>query len=346
MAVFRCRIQGIKLSVQVAACCLILMTSVSACKSKSNWRQRYAEIEAESGKKQEGKAEVENAIKGGEIASTDQSTSSENIKTSETTESKTETTKAPSNATPCLEANASFRTEKNYDRRDFGKYVLRNNIWGFQNPGAGAQRMWAVSETCFGVESNHVNATGLVKGYPQAILGWSTGDGFFHNRHGLGMLASQIKKADIAWDMEAPNNVGRYFALWDIYFHDKNNPGPNDLPRTSLMIFQKIRDADLYSAGQAREQNQRLIVDNQTYLMRLDKKPWAYNNTIILYLAPDQNAILGQNSHKVNLKAIIDRLIAMGHISNNQDYLTSVQIGWEIIDGAVFKTTGFMTDIQ
>ena len=48
----------------------------------------------------------------------------------------------------------------------------------------------------------------------------------------------------------------------------------------------------------------------------------------------------------MDLKSAIDDLSSDGYISATDDYLTSIQIGWEIIEGGTFRTNDFWTALQ
>jgi hypothetical protein len=72
---------------------------------------------------------------------------------------------------------------------------------------------------------------------------------------------------------------------------------------------------------------------------------WATDHVIQLFLTPTSGSLFGAESMTLDLKAVIDGLRGMGYIPND-DYLTSIQIGWEIIEGGEFQTTKFWTALQ
>ncbi len=256
-----------------------------------------------------------------------------------------------STSTPlaCSTSKAVWQSCSNWDARTYDKYWVRNNIWGQGSPGAGSQCMWAANEGCWGVTATHSNGNGIPKGYPQAVRGWAQGDGFTVPNSGMGIKVTDLKKAKVHWTMDTPTS-GRYMALWDIYFHNKAAPGGGETPRTSLMINQRIAD-DGYYAGQLANCPQNggscptVTWGGQTFRLWVGKADWATGNTIQLFLTPTNGSLFGSESMTLDLKAVIDGLRGMKLIPDT-DYLTSIQIGWEIIDGGTFQTSKYWTALQ
>jgi hypothetical protein len=248
----------------------------------------------------------------------------------------------------CSTSQAVWQSCSNWDSRTYSKYWVRNNIWGQGSPGAGSQCMWAASESCWGVTATHSNGNGIPKGYPQAVRGWVQGDGFTVANSGMGIKVTELTKAKVHWTMDTPTS-GRYMALWDIYFHSKSNPGGGETPRTSLMINQRIAD-DGYYAGELANCPQggacpTVTWGGQTFRLWVGKADWATGNTIQLFLTPTSGALFGSETMTLDLKAVIDGLRGMKLIPDT-DYLTSIQIGWEIIDGGTFQTSKYWTALQ
>jgi hypothetical protein len=249
----------------------------------------------------------------------------------------------------CSSSKAVWQSCSNWDARTYGKYWVRNNIWGEGSWGAGSQCMWAVNESCWGLTATHSNGNGIPKGYPQAIRGWAQGDGFTVPNSGMGIKVTDLTKAKIHWTMDAPTG-GRYMALWDIYFHSKANPAGGETPRTSLMINQRIAD-DGYYAGQVANCPQgggacpTVTWGGHTFRLWVGKESWASGNTIQLFLTPTSGSLFGSETMTLDLKAVIDGLRKLGYIPDS-DYLTSIQNGWEIIDGGTFQTSKYWTALQ
>ena len=253
-------------------------------------------------------------------------------------------------ALACSKNSAVWQTCNNWDAKTYGKYWVRNNIWGQGSPGAGSQCMWASSESCWGVTATHSNGNGIPKGYPQTVRGWVQGNGFTVPNSGMGIKVTDLTKAKVHWTMSAPTG-GRYMALWDIYLHNKANPAGGDTPRTSLMINQRIAD-DGYYAGEVANCPQTpgnpcptVTWGGQTFKLWVGKADWASGNVIQLFLTPTSGPLFGSESMTLDLKAVIDGLRGMGYIPND-DYLTSIQIGWEIVDGGEFQVTKYWTALQ
>lgn len=229
---------------------------------------------------------------------------------------------------------------------DGGKYYYRNNIWNSGDSGAGSQSVWAQSSRCWGAIANHANNSGMVKSYPQFVRGWAVGDGFKSEapNHGLGIRVDQLQQATIHWSMQTPTSGGRFMALWDIYFHDKPNPG-GEKAQTSLMIFQRILDDGSLYSGLVPTMPV-LTIDGMSFGYEVGTAFWATGKVLVLHMLPRNGLNFGQDSMTLDLKKLIDALRDMGHISGTNDYLTSIQAGWEIIAGGSYTTTDYWTAIQ
>jgi hypothetical protein len=248
--------------------------------------------------------------------------------------------------TPCDPTHPLWQTCDNWATQDYGLYVVRNNIWGSDDPAAGSQCIWSSSEHCWGIEAAHQNGTGQVKGYPQIIRGWAIGNGYMNSAHGMGIRVSDLTKARIHWNMTAPTD-GRYMALWDIYFHPTATPG-GEKAKINLMLFQRIVDSDGWftsdTAGLpivtlAGEQWKQRITEGDSMS--------ATTRVITLYRQPESaSAFFGSEDMTLDLKAMIDQLVGLGYLSATEDYLTGIQIGWEIIWGGTFQTNEFWTALQ
>ncbi len=251
----------------------------------------------------------------------------------------------------CSTDTAEWQTCANWDAREFsgGAFFLRNNIWGSESPGAGKQCFWARSESCWGVVAEHRNGEGTPKGYPQSVQGWVTGNGIVSSRKRLGIPIRKLTKAKIHWKMDTPE-TGRYMALWDIYFHKKARPGGEDKPQTSLMINQRMADDGYYATQLLRcPQNNapcpEVTFDGHTFKLWVGQADWATGNVIQLFLVPTKGRLFGSEDMTLDLKAVIDGLHQSGLIADSE-YLTSIQAGWEIIEGGTFTTLEHWTALQ
>jgi hypothetical protein len=83
----------------------------------------------------------------------------------------------------------------------------------------------------------------------------------------------------------------------------------------------------------------------QTFRLWVGKADWASGKTIQLFMTPTSGSLFGSETMTLDLKAVIDGLRALGHIPDD-DYLTSIQIGWEIISGGEFQVSKYWTALQ
>lgn len=114
------------------------------------------------------------------------------------------------------------------------------------------------------------------------------------------------------------------------------------------MLFQRIVDQDgwfgtdtasLPVVTLAGQQWKQRITESETIS--------ATTRTITLYRLPEiGGTTFGSEDMTLDLKSMIDALAARGKLSATEDYLTSIQIGWEIIWGGTFQTNDFWTAIQ
>jgi hypothetical protein len=253
-------------------------------------------------------------------------------------------------ASSCNIDRATWTACGNYELTFFDVYWIRNNIWGSAQPGAGEQCTWAASERCWGANAKHLDLVdgvkGAVKGYPQVVRGWSLDDGVLLPASGLGILVGELTKARIHWKMTTPLPGGyiRFMALWDIYFHTNAMPG-GEKAQINLMIFQKIRDDEGWF-GTDTAALPVVTLGGLPFRMRVSRYGAATERVVTLFLDPHTIYDFGQDEMTLDLKAVIDALVGMGHLSTTTDYLTSIQAGWEIIQGGEFTTQDFWTAVQ
>ena len=82
------------------------------------------------------------------------------------------------------------------------------------------------------------------------------------------------------------------------------------------------------------------------YRMRVSGPGQSATRTVVtLYYEPQSNWLFGTEDMTLDIKTTIDELVALGHIGEDE-YLTSIQIGWEIIWGGSFQTLDFWTAVQ
>lgn len=252
----------------------------------------------------------------------------------------------PGELTSCVRDDSTWSSSAQYGTRTFDQYVLRNNFWNQGVPGAGSQTVWGKSPSCWGLESSHTdtNPKGTVKSYPDMQRGWGIGaPGFPNANHGLNIRVSELAKAKIRWKMQAPTS-GRTWALWDIYFHESENPGADRAP-VNLMIQQRIVDSDGWMQ-QDSSSWEKVTIAGYTFRQKFETDTVSSTRTRIqLYVDETKGAVLGVDDMKLDLKAVIDHFVAEGKIKST-DYLTSIQAGWEVVSGGSYKTDAFWTAVQ
>jgi hypothetical protein len=243
------------------------------------------------------------------------------------------------------EVKAVWSTCTNWAGWQTGKYYFRNNIWGAGNPGAGWQCVWTNSESNWGANAAHQNNTGSVKGYPQMIVGWAQGNGFGlnSNRGNMGLKHQAYNNLKVYWNFTAStNSPTRYLSLIDLYYHWSSNPAGNALPRTNIQIQTQWNDPsgwfDNTAPGTMTYKGQRTI-DGIAYNMwyKSPHPDGAAEN--LVHVRP----VYKTTNATHNIKAICAWAVSLGLMSNDE-YQTSIQAGWEIIDGnngVGFETKGY-----
>ena len=161
---------------------------------------------------------------------------------------------APPAGAPCQQRADSWTSSGPWDTRKYGNYFLSND--NFNNtPG---QKLWANSESCWGVVTSATVERSGVGSYPHVVRGWSQMEGDMREhsspgsfdwtrKSGLGIPVDQLKKALVHWSFSAPTGAGaRWMALIDVYFHRSDGPDPKQFPpQIDLMIDQALMDQPL-----------------------------------------------------------------------------------------------------
>lgn len=240
---------------------------------------------------------------------------------------------------------------RNYAFQRVGYYGIRNNIWGDYQRGAGWQYTWASwgnNWLVWGAESNHRNGAGYVKGYPQIVRGWSIDDGFDLSRnHGLGIKVPKINEAKVRWNFQSPNS-GRHISLIDVYLHWWHTPGRSEEAALNIQLVPHVQEKNA---------NGWLLDDSKRYGYRIGERtiggiryeawvawdhPDARAGERLMHVRP----LTFTKNAEHNLLGIIRWGRDHGIVDNNM-YLTSIQAGWEIIEGGSgFKTTRYRTRVN
>ena len=164
---------------------------------------------------------------------------------------------APPAGAACQQRADSWSSSGPWDTRKYGNYFLSND--NFNNtPG---QKLWANSESCWGVVTSATVERNGVGSYPHVVRGWSQMEGDMREhsspgsfdwtrKSGLGIPVDQLKKALVHWSFSAPTGAGaRWLALIDVYFHRSDEPDPKQFPpQVDLMIDQALMDQPLGAA--------------------------------------------------------------------------------------------------
>jgi hypothetical protein len=163
----------------------------------------------------------------------------------------------------------------------------------------------------------------------------------------MGIKVTQLTKARLRWTMDAPK-TGRYQALIDVYFHDKAD---------ALMVHEYIVDNGYYAIITANDPV--VTIDGHKFKVHIDHA-FSSNYTIALFLVDTvAGSLIGAEDLTLDLKAVIDyfrrsnlgikdtggNVINTPLISDNE-YLTSINAGWEVNVGGKFTTTSFWTALQ
>ncbi len=257
-----------------------------------------------------------------------------------------------------ITANA-FTNTGEFTQPNGGKAVIQVNNWNTTSPGFINQTTWANSEKDFGVYANHIN-DGNVKSYSAYTRGWKLGPGWttpgdpYLSNTGIQLSALTKWKCRFAFEGPAGANAAggvgtaannRVNTLWDLYFHANSTPGTSTAPSVNLMIQPYTIDGDgsylTYAANATvvnigNSQYGFVVANNQSYNGNA-----AQTFTVIqVYPMPLPNAnYYGYMDTTCNVKAIVDYFTANG-VMNTSHYLTSIQMGWEILAGNTSSNSG------
>jgi Secretion system C-terminal sorting domain len=251
-----------------------------------------------------------------------------------------------------ISAQYSWSSCSNYGKIDYGKYWVRNNIWGSGSAGAGSQCTYANSEKSWKAEAQHTDpgSVGKVKGYPQCVRGWSVGDGFLIQNTGLPVQVSALTKAKGRWKISTPTSSnGYYLCLWDLYLHSSASPGTGTA-NINLQVFQYIRDYTGYYGSSTFTNLPQTTIGGNTFRYKEGSIPQAATERVLTmflmpYASTSAPSVMGSQDATIDLKGIIDFWKNAGKIPSNY-YLSSIQTGFEIIQGGSFVTQDYWTAIQ
>ncbi len=230
----------------------------------------------------------------------------------------------------------------------YGNYIVRNNTWGNYQPGyVSPQCMTANSKDDWTVSANHQNGTGMVKSYPQCWTGWQKGNGWIVPPSILPVLAEPNSNSNnvlIDWSFNAPAS-GRYLSALDCYTHSFPNPGnggngSSDDASWNILIFPHYQDNTGYFQGDTMSPwlPGRYFIDGKWWYVQVNfNSNYGWCDQHMVFKAVD----LTTSVSGLNLNKFIQFGRNQGWVTGTQ-YITSVQAGWELIEGGSgFATTAF-----
>ncbi len=225
----------------------------------------------------------------------------------------------------------------------YDKYIIYNNTWGNYNPGYQWNCIWSAADYgwwAFGTSAGHNESTGAVKSYPAAIRGWHFG--LWSNNSGMPKAMWNIKGCNISWNMEVPD-AGRYNTILDIYFNRSENVG-NNKSNISCNIMMLLNERNFYYNGYWDGWQERAWIGGHEWYV-IKKSITESGNTFNWIILDKVNKTT--NLSNFDLKSAFVYCANKGYLGWN-DYLCSIQSGWEIIDGgggAAFKSNSLNTNL-
>lgn len=209
-----------------------------------------------------------------------------------------------------------------YAAIDAGKYWINNNVWGADGA-AGSQCIWS---TCisgntigWGTSYSWSGAASQVKSYASAVLGWHWG-WRVPSGTGLPVPLSANRTITCAWTYRVPTS-GTFNVAYDLWAHDRNDPGTNDDPTEEIMIW-------LHRGGGAGAigtlQTTASLAGTSWELYRGNNGHW----NVYSYVRAANT-----NSATLNLGEFLADLVTRGWMSSSR-YLSSIEAGTEVFLGS------------
>jgi len=152
---------------------------------------------------------------------------------------------------------------------------------------------------------------------------------------GLPRQVNQINTLTTHWTQSASGNA--WNASYDIWFHPTSDPG-NNPAQYEMMLWLNWTDG-FNTIAENYDQNGAI-----PYASNVNPGGYTWN----VYHRDDVftfRLVNRSNSINVDVRPIIDYVIARGWMVSNA-YCTSVQTGWEIIQGGTFRTSSYGVTIN
>lgn len=231
------------------------------------------------------------------------------------------------------ELKATAKRSGKFDRIRKSTYHINNNVWGHNKRGAGKQDLWVTSMNSWGVNAKHKKGDGTIKAYPCILIGdhWNDGPSkspFPRKIKDLGRVTTHWKQT---------NSGKSYNCAYDIWFDAKKKPG-NTNAGFELMIWTNWKGmnpiAHGYNTRGALARAKKVKIGPHLYNVYY-KKNSHQGIDVMSFLCVNKT-----NNYKADLKPIIDYCVKNKWLKR-EHYLTSVQAGWEIVEGGKFETTKF-----
>jgi len=211
----------------------------------------------------------------------------------------------------------------------YENFFMMSNVWG---SGAGTQSVWYNRVNSWGCNAKHTSGTNI-KAYPALVLGchWNA----CGTNTGLPKRLNEISTLKSSWTQSPSGSA--WDAAYDVWFHPTSNPG-NAPAQYELMIWLNWTDgfnpiAESYNANGAIPYASNVSVGGKTFNVYRRGDVFTFRLTT------------RSNSISVDILDMANYCVARGWMSNSV-YCTSVQAGWEIIQGGTYSTSSYSVDLN
>lgn len=216
-------------------------------------------------------------------------------------------------------------------------YFMQNDFWNYNATGA------VKPQSCFfnnindwGANSAHTYGTGEIKSYPSIVYGRHYGTSSGAGR--LPRLVQSLGTVHTSWS-QLSSNSAHFDAAYDLWFDP--NPYQTGMNRDELMVWVNWAGtnplADSYNASGAVPYAASVYLGGRHW--NIYHKDLGSGRDVMSFLP----ASGGQNSITLDMKPLINYCVGRGWLQTSES-MTSVQAGWEIIQGGTFRTSAFHID--
>lgn len=229
-----------------------------------------------------------------------------------------------------------------YARVRRNTHHINNNIWSrdANSKGTGNQSVWSYDINNWGTYGSHSRGDNQIKSYPSLIIGKHYGDGP-NSSQNMPIRIRDVRSAVTNWSTQC--NFARGNTSYDIWFDNSKNPsGENDY---ELMIWLNRKNlnpiAHRYDANGAVPRFRNVKIGN--YRFNVYEATVASGLRVFTFLSTsNRNSV-----SNLNIKSFANYVINKGWMKNSV-YMTSVQAGFEIVEGRNFdcKATKFSLNVR